>query len=220
MGKILLTPRGSGYNVAGMSRERGMDLSVDDVVLAERAAAGDADAFNAIVVRYYRPVLTYLTYQVHSADIAEDILQDIFFRLWRNAVGIPVDGNLRLYLYRAARNGVLDYQRSERRAGQAMENYTLVRTIDADLMLTADNPLSTLERLELAQRVAQAIDNLPERAREVFLLHREQHLNYQEIAALLGITSNTVKFHIGRAVSAIKGAVGPFLGLLLFVRLP
>jgi RNA polymerase sigma-70 factor (ECF subfamily) len=202
-----------------MSRERGVDLNVGGVALAERAAAGDETAFNAIVVRYYRPLLTYLTYRVHSADAAEDILQDIFFRLWRNPTGIPVDGNLRLYLYRAARNGVLDYRRSERRAGQAMENYTLVRTIDADLVLAPDNPLSALERLELAQRVAQAIDGLPERAREVFLLHREQHLTYQEIAALLGITSNTVKFHIGRAVAVIKGAVGPFLGLLLFVRL-
>jgi len=185
-----------------------------DNEIITRVAQGDSLAFRHLVQRYYSPLLTYLTYAVGERDAAEDLLQEVFLRTWSARATLPRDGNLRLYLYAAARNAVLNHARSRQRAERRTTAYAQT---DDGASATAD-VLADLEHEELTRSVHEAIATLPDRAREVFQLHREQGLTYQEIATLLGISVNTVKFHLGRATQLLRAAIGPLLSLVLMHR--
>ena len=145
---------------------------------------------------YYRSLCLYVLHYVHNTDIAEDIVQDSFSALWEKLTisGAEIE-NVRAYLYATARNCSLDYLKKE-------EIY------DSDLSLSdLEDTLSEEEAEERSIREAQmwtAIDALPERCREIFLLNKRDGMKYREIATKFQISVNTVDNHISKALRLIR----------------
>ena len=145
---------------------------------------------------YYRSLCLYVLHYVHNTDIAEDIVQDSFSALWEKLTisGAEIE-NVRAYLYATARNRSLDYLKKE-------EIY------DSDLSLSdLEDTLSEEEAEERSIREAQmwtAIDALPERCREIFLLNKRDGMKYREIATKFQISVNTVDNHISKALRLIR----------------
>ena len=145
---------------------------------------------------YYRPLCLYVLHYVHDTDIAEDISQDSFSALWEklNISETEIE-DVRAYLYITARNRSLDYLKKKEIYDQSLSPSDLEATLTDE------------EVEEYSVREAQmwtAIDALPERCREIFLLNKRDGMKYKEIAAKYQISVNTVDNHISKALRLIR----------------
>lgn len=175
----------------------------------ERLRNNDTSALKGIFNEYY-PQLVNFAYRIlgnfpGSADVAEDVVQDVFARLCAPGAKIDVKTSLSTYLYTSARNGAL---RAAEQRGRA--TYIDVDTVDTQPTLQPD-ALTTIEGENLDTAVARAVANLPERTRVVFTMQREQRLTYAQIAEVLGISLSTVKTHMERAVERLRKDLQSYL---------
>lgn len=157
--------------------------------------------FELIYNQYYKVLYYYALRFVKEINIAEDIVHDVFCEYWARRKNIDLTLSNRAYLYTAVRNKSLDYLKS---------SYHRTKNFDATdeyleqfvySILSTDDYVTTKElKLELKT----AINNLPERCKEVFMLSREKDLKNKEIAKKLNIHIKTVEKHITRALLSIK----------------
>jgi RNA polymerase sigma-70 factor, ECF subfamily len=157
---------------------------------------------------HYVGLCEYVLRFVGSAGAAQDLVHDLFLRLWdlrgrRGGMELT-----RSYLYVAARNRALKYLRHQRVAAAWIERAA------REEAPTASSPEDLCLRRELADAVARAIADLPTRCREIFVLRRHQQLSYDEIAARAGISLGTVKSHMWRATVLLKEKLAPYLFIL------
>jgi len=189
---------------------------IDEVLLLQRLAAGDRDAYTALY-KYYQPkLLRYLLpFTGDTAIIADEITQDIFVKIWlkkETFIGLQA---FEYYLYRMARNRLIDIFRSEKKRKQ----------LDAGLPDTQDYRLEEeLKYREYQQIAQQAIALLPERRRRIFELSTQQDLSWAEIAAQLDLSVAVVKKQLHLASKFIKDYMRKhgdiIFSLLLCMALP
>lgn len=192
--------------------------SADPVVPGDVEAGAPADrrdehqaALEALFQREYDGLCDFAERYVRTEAVAEELVQDVFLRLWRRRSATPLETVTRAYLYASVRNAALQVLRHERvdlqwRAAQAVAPAPRPQAADAHLA-AAD--------LRLAAEAA--IASLPERCRLVFTLSRQQGLRYSEIARALGISEGTVEIQMNRALKALRAKLAPYLVLLLVV---
>lgn len=191
-----------------------MQTPLDDDVLAARVRFGEREALDALFLRYYPALLTYLTYQLRDESAAEDIVQTVFFELWERRANFRPERGVRTYLFGAARHRMLNLVRGERRAAHYAEQFARNEAASG-----SDMPDAAMERHDLQARVRDALSTLPPRGREVVALVREQGLSYQEAADVMGVSVNTIKTQLNRAIAMLRHLIGPVLGAFLFGRL-
>ncbi|HLB82917.1 MAG TPA: RNA polymerase sigma-70 factor [Gemmatimonadales bacterium] len=154
---------------------------------------------------YYVELCEYVLRFVGSAEAAQDLVQDLFLRLWDSRGPRDVTRLTRPYLYVAARNRALKYLRHRR----------VVTTWIARAACEDTPPSDTPEDLclcaELDDVVQRAIAQLPARCRAVFMLRRREQLSYREIATRLGVSLGTVKSQMWRATLRLRAKLGPYL---------
>jgi RNA polymerase sigma factor (sigma-70 family) len=156
--------------------------------LAERDLA-------TLFLAHRRELEVYLARQVQCPDTVADLLQETFARVAREGIG-PGVHNARAYLYRTARNLVIDHvRREERRQTRPLPPAVLADLPDS--AVPADRALEARQRLE---RLSAAMEELPQRTREVFQLNRVEGLTYGEVAECLGISESSVQKHLARAL--------------------
>lgn len=150
---------------------------------------------------------------LQDAFLAETIVSDVFFHLWENRKTIDIQVSLNAYLIRMVRNFSLNY---------LQKNYVEreVRLNDMDitsplLFLSDEYPLGRLMEKELMDKVQEEIERLPKETRQVFILSRLEELKHDVIAARLGISVNTVKYHIKQALSILRDRLKDYLIVLL-----
>ena len=157
---------------------------------------------------HYVDLCEYVLRFVGSAAAAEDLVHDLFLRLWDSRARRGGMELTRAYLYVAAKNRALKYLR-HRRVATAW----IARAARAEPP-TASSPEDLYLRRELADAVRRAIAELPARCREVFVLRRHQHLSYHEIAARVDVSLGTVKSQMWRATVLLKEKLAPYLFIL------
>ncbi len=171
--------------------------------------AGDERAFEALFHAQYAPLCRFVREYVRAPDVAEELVQDLFLRLWRDRGRQPVRGSVRSYLYVAARNAALNHIRHEgfvrrlQRRWQAGER-------EPALVPAARTPEGDAADRELADAIQAAIRALPERARLAATLRWEHQLSYAEIAEIMEISVKGVENQLGRIVKALRPALEPF----------
>lgn len=175
-----------------------------DRELLHRLRQGDRDAFDAVFRAHYATLVGVAERVVGERAVAEELGQDVMLELWRRHGTLVVDGSLRAYLVRAARNRALNHVRHER-----MKVRTAPRA--AGETVTLPEAPSNLVEAELDTAVREAVGALPERCREVFELSRGQGLRYAEIASVLGISVKTVEAQMGKALRVLRERLAPFL---------
>jgi RNA polymerase sigma-70 factor (ECF subfamily) len=170
----------------------------------EALAWGNEAAFDALFARYYAGLLRYTKSLLpYPTDAAEDVVADTFCAVWTNRTQLNVQGSLAGYLYAAVKHRSFDKLRQQRRSIiEADEELPHHQTEAAYLQ-----PDHLLDFQELNAQLLQLIERLPERTRQVFQLHRDGSLTYEEIAALLTISINSVKTHMFRALRFLKEAL-------------
>lgn len=143
--------------------------------------------------RLYLPLGMYALRIVGDADVAEDLVQDAFERAWLYLENGGLIDNFLAFMYRTARNICLSYLRDRR------------ETLDeSNIPEVGEEDIDTSVR---DARIWRAIDALPERCREVFLMSKRDGLTNQEIADELGISLKTVKNQMTKAFSRLRDAL-------------
>ncbi|MGH7460019.1 MAG: RNA polymerase sigma-70 factor [Longimicrobiales bacterium] len=168
----------------------------------ERIRRGDARAFEQIVNAYWNRLNLYAQGLTHDCDSAKDAVQEIFTRVWQGRTDWREHGSVRAYLFRAVRNRVIDWER-QRRVWERLG----ARWREAQLW--PRTPAEVLEQNELPAVLQRAIQSLPERRREVFVLAHFEDLTYQEIAEVMNLAPQTIANHVSLALRDLRRTLGP-----------
>lgn len=175
-----------------------------DDALMQRVREGDDDAFGEIVDRYKDSLVNYLTHLVRSRDRAEEVAQDAFVRLYRNADKYKRQERLGPYLFRIATNLVVSEVRRERRWS------LLLPRLHASTRTSTPAPDTNLFTSEIQRQVAAAIDRLPVNYRAPLVLFEMEEWSYEEIAKALDVRVGTVKSRISRARDLLRKHLAPW----------
>ena len=179
--------------------------SIDDSTLFERITRHDAEAFGIVMRRYAGALYAFAFRIVGDTLAAEDIVQDLFATMWEKKMRFLSLPSFRTYLYNSIRNASLNYLKH-----QNVESLYLERLASTYREITEEEDTNEEEVYRLLFR---AIDKLPARCREIFLLHMDGKKN-EEIATALGISIETVKTQKKRAIQSIKEQMGTCYFLL------
>ena len=159
----------------------------------------DAAAFmEELFKAYYQPLGAVVYRVVPDRAVVEDVLQDVFLRVWQGLAKLPVITSYRAYLTRAALNAALRHrQRGLRQV--AWDDASPAATSPA-----APEALAGLHAAETADAVAAALEQLPPQCRVIFELSRYEELSYQQIAEALEISPKTVENQMGKALRILR----------------
>lgn len=217
------------FEQAELAAERTPRLRVlghDEVPLRQRAdedlmlehAQGSEAAFAELVRRHQRSVLNYVFRMVNNRHVAEEITQEVFLALVRNAQRYEPTAKFTTYLYAIASNLISkEWLRRKRRPRLfSLGNWGRQQAEEA-----AFNPLdqvsddracvlSRFQRVEISEAVNEALNELPAHQREAFVLHRCQQLGYDEIASITGSPAGTIKSRVVRAERALRPLLDAF----------
>jgi len=194
--------------------------SNDDLELIARARAGDGAAFDALVERYQSKVYGLALRLSGNPSDAEEILQDTFLQVYRKLDQFRQEAKFSTWLYRVATNSALMHGRSRRRH-QAEPLETYLPKFDetggfadgtAAEFGRAARADELLERKELAQRAMEAVDQLSELYRTVFVLRDIEGLSTEEAAEVLGVDPGAVRTRLHRARLMLRGYLGNLVG--------
>lgn len=166
--------------------------------LLREVAKGDAAAFTRLFDAYHRDLGEYIFRLTESAEASEDILQDVFLKVWQKREGLPALNSFTYYLFTLSKNRTLNHLR--KKANEHVRDREWTRQFEDSIpAMDVPNPGEELDRL-----IDAALASLPAQQQRVYLLSRREHLKYREIAKELGISPETVKKHLQFAVAAIK----------------
>lgn len=169
-------------------------------------------AFEQLFKMYFKSLHAYACTILKDAATAEEMVQNVFFKLWEKKEQIAVQQSLNAYLYKTVYYECLNYiKHSKVRA--AYKSYTLNNSTEEEQ--TSDR--TSLRELE--GRLDIAIKKLPEQCRAIFQLSRFEELKYKEIAERLGISIKTVENQMGKALKILRKELSEYLPILLTLLL-
>ncbi len=183
-----------------------------DARLARLRRADEAAWMEAVFREFYAPIGQVIYRVVADRAAVEDLLQDVFLRLWQGRATLPELQSHRAYLTRAALNAAL------RHAARAQRQVAW-DAADAPEPAVAPDALAALHHADTDTAVAVALALLPPQCRVVFELSRYEELSYQQIAETLEISPKTVENHMGKALRVLRGALAGALRNLYAVLL-
>lgn len=146
--------------------------------------------------RYYVNLCNHAIRFVHSREVAEDIVSEIFTVFWQNQIFKQVSTSYRAYLYQSVRNRSFNYLKGQMKFSYAAEDF--VQTSDSP------SPDEALQYTELHQKIENVIRDLPPQCRRAYLLKRVEGKKYSEIAEELKISAKAVEALVSRALSRLR----------------
>ncbi|MCK0147198.1 RNA polymerase sigma-70 factor [Arenibacter sp. F26102] len=183
-----------------------------EILILDSLKKGDERAYKHIYNMYYANLVVYCYNLTKDQDRAEDIVQQTLVKIWIKRDTLDIRSSLKNYLYRSVYNTFLKEYRKLKQEEVALAD--LKNTILMDLVETDETVLE--ERLKLLE---SAIDQLPKKNREVFLLSKKSGYRHKEIASQLDISEKAVEKHISRATQSIKKWLNDKKTILLLVLL-
>ena len=170
---------------------------INEVTFVKALKKGDSKAYTHLVENYHHRLCTYAFGLIGDHDLSEDIVQNVFIKIWKQRKMLRDDVDLKNYLYKAVYNGFIDQYR---RRGPV---FSLEKVhIDALQVFVQEDPENSLERL--IALVKKEIENLPPKCRQTFLLSKQEGLTNIEIAEYLNISTKSVEGHITKAFSILR----------------
>ncbi|MEO9020778.1 MAG: RNA polymerase sigma-70 factor [Ginsengibacter sp.] len=170
----------------------------NEIDLLYRVRDHDKEAFDEIYKRYYLKLRMYVLRFVKVPQYAEDIVQDAFLKVWEIRESIDPEKYFSGYLFTITRNMVFKFLKN------AANNKDVLDEIMISITPYDTNEGNLMEWKELGIEIQKAIQMLPPKRKEVFLLCKEEHFSYDETSAKLGISRNTIKEHMVLAMKSIK----------------
>ena len=160
--------------------------------------SGNKLAFELIYRQYKSKVYWKIRSKIDDAAIAEELMQDVLIKVWEKRADIDLDKSFVAYLFCIAQSRVIDFCRRAKRDRQMMDNLQLIGTEISEYPME-----SSLSKNE-GEFLLQAIENLPPQRKRIFVLCKLDGKSYEEVSAMIGISTSTISDHIVKATKSLK----------------
>ncbi|MDE7074306.1 MAG: sigma-70 family RNA polymerase sigma factor [Odoribacter sp.] len=180
--------------------------------ILEAVSKGDQDAFHRLFDIWYKPMCVYAMNYIDSFDDAEDIVQNILAMFWMKYSKERFEGSLKSYLFAAVQ---YDCVRCLKRQRRHLNVDALPEEGEGEAFVVPEAEEEERYGEEDYRRLMEEIEKLPEQARRIFTLVVLEDRKYKEVAAMLGISVNTVKTSLSRSFKRLRGSLGLIVTILL-----
>jgi len=171
--------------------------SPEEKELFEKIKKGDEKAFESLFHQYYAYLCLYATKILQDDVSAEEIVQNFFVKLWEKREELFIETSIKSYLFRSVKNLCLN----------SIE-HNKIKQKHARITIAEGKATENLDdnyfEVDLARKIGESIDSLPEKRKEIFRLSREEGLKYREIAQKLNISIKTVETQMGLAIKTLR----------------
>ena len=183
-----------------------------DEELMQEIKADNMFAFDVLYKKYCKRVYKFGYSILKSPEDSENLMQDVFLRLWENRHKVEKDASIKSYVFTIAYNSAISVIRKKIKESLFVEYLKSLQEINIE-------PVNIeLEYNELTKKLDEIVKALPQRQKEVYLMHKVDGLKYSEIAERLHISENTIENHISRALKTIREKLGNYsvIAILFF----
>jgi RNA polymerase sigma-70 factor (ECF subfamily) len=184
----------------------------EDKDIIRKIRKGDLFEFEKLFNKYYNRLCHYAENYLKEPALAEEIVSELFLKIWGKRQSLEIDTSLKSYLFRSVHNNCLKYlehlkvlKKYETFASSMIENREQIQSMNHHY------PLANLISREIEAEIQAAVNNLPDKCKEIFCMHRFDDLSYEEIAVKLGISINTVRTHMLRALQKLRESLKEYL---------
>lgn len=183
------------------------------VVNIASSARKKEQVFEEVFRSLYQPLHAYAFQLLRDTDAAENVVQDVFLKLWEKADTLLLQDGVKPYLYRSVHNACIN----QFRKGKVAQTYVQYATHQHNPHSQA--AAEKVQAGELTERIQSALEKLPPQCREIFGLSRFGHLSYGEIASTLQLSIKTIEAQMGKALRIMRRELAEFLPITLVVFL-
>jgi RNA polymerase sigma-70 factor (ECF subfamily) len=179
-------------------------MNLKDQYLIVQIKRGNVQSFETLFHRFYQRLCAYAASIIKKGDIAEEVVQDVFYNIWKNREKLGITVNLSAYLYKAVFNNSLMYLRKTKKELPLDEKWIL------NQLDPADDLSKNLDVEEINRIIEKTLEDLPDKTREIFTLNRFEGMKYKEIATNLSISIKTVEANMGKALKAFRNSLADY----------
>jgi RNA polymerase sigma-70 factor (ECF subfamily) len=179
------------------AKERNVDIKLDK------------KAFEALFRTFFPSLVLFAKKFVPDQDTAKEIVHTVFLNLWEKRQQVDTGSPLKSYLFTSVHNRCLNYIRDQKKFDRDEAHFQRLDSTEFS------NGVDRLEEQELEQRICDALQALPEKCREIFMLNRFEGLKYAEIAQQLNISVKTVETQMSRALRILREKLIDYLGMII-----
>jgi RNA polymerase sigma-70 factor (ECF subfamily) len=208
---VSMGPRPAGSLQPAMA---GSEIYSDAEVML-RVKAGDESAFDFLVQKYRRPLVSFMYRMARNTAAAEDLAQEVFLRVYRSRQTYEASAKFTTWLYRIATNLAVNHARDTRKERPEVtisldeQDEETGTTMDvADSTMTAEENLVRRERLAA---IRSKVEALPERQRLAVIMHKYQQMDYKQIADVLKLSESATKSLLFRAYESLREQLKEFI---------
>ena len=174
---------------------------MNDFILYTKVRDSDVNAYETLFRQYYEPLCGYSAKIIDNLDVAEDIVQEIFYKIWKERVNLRIVLSVKSYLFSAVRKNSLQYF-EHLKVRQRHRDYVI-----ADNKNISASPQEILEYKELEQQIGFALNRLPKRRQEIFKMNRFEGKKYEEIACEMSLSVKTIEAEMSKALKVLRKIV-------------
>lgn len=185
-------------------------MELNDAVTIHLLGERNEKIFEQVFKSNFRNLHAYAFTIVKDDVMAEEMVQNVFYKIWERTAQLSITGSVTAYLYRAVYNESLNYLKHQK-VKAAYQTHSSFQMKNA-----TDSASKKILLRDLSENLHHALNELPEQCRTVFQLSRFEELRYREIASRLKISVKTVENHMGKALKLLRIKLVDFLPVLLF----
>ena len=183
--------------------------------IIEKLKAGDGKAMEYIFNSYFKPLYNYACSLTRSDFEAEEIVSNIYLKLWETRASVRIDTSIKSYLFKAAYHSFLDRQKHYEVINKHKAFFLYHQSEENSSY--GEYPLSDLIYRELDKITTDAINALPMQCRQMFLMSRDEGMTHEQIAAHFKVSINTVHTQMTRALQKLRIALAEYLPIILLL---
>jgi RNA polymerase sigma-70 factor, ECF subfamily len=187
-------------------------MELIDKQFIELLGKKDEQAFEHVFKAHFKNLQSYALTIVKDEQMAEEMVQNVFFKIWDRSERLTIQASLAAYLYRAVYNESCNYLKHEK-VKQSYLNYSKHSMND----ISSEKASKKIMLAELDGKIRKALNELPEQCRTVFQLSRFEELKYQQIADKLNISIKTVEAQMGKALKIMRVKLVDYLPLIFLL---
>lgn len=187
-----------------------------DISLFQSIKNGDEIAFEKLFQQYYYQLCVYAREFVKKNELAEEVVEDVFCKIWKKKATIEIKLSVKSYLYKAVYHTSLNYLESENKHSKSNKELSGDFENHKDISTTEDFSSLNLISQELEQKIKAGIESLPDQCKMIFKMSRFEGLKYIEIASKLSLSIKTVETQMSRALTKLRKHLKEYLALLIF----
>jgi len=178
---------------------------------------GDKKKFELLFTRHYPSLVEYVYRIVHDHEAAKDIVSEIFCQLWDERLNLAVRYSFQAYLYKMAYHKSISSLRHQ----TVVQKYIATSTADLYFQQIIQTPEEEMDLLskDFHRHVMEAVDKLPPRCKEIFILSKIEHKSHQEIAGMLGLSVKTIEAQLSIALTRLRKELNWLLLLIAYFKI-